>query len=76
MNCAVCETNNQMEFPAEITNPFPRPQECRQTGCTCFPKAFGLFGLRFRAVYRSERRVGPAKERYWVVTRLLLRTDR
>jgi hypothetical protein len=38
MNCAVCATNNQMEFPAEITIHFRGLKNVAKPGVHVFPK--------------------------------------
>ena len=39
-------------------HPFPRAQECGQTGCLVIPQATGLPELRFLTVYCSGDRIG------------------
>ena len=45
-------------FDSRDARPFPRAQECEQTGCLVIPQATGLRELRSLTVYRPGDRIG------------------
>jgi len=63
-SCPLCASNLQGEFSAEMVTHFSGPLKLGQARRLVIPKHFGLLGLRVFAVYRTEKRIGVAPNRY------------